>query len=46
MKLSPTLVFIAFLGNKDKVPKTASKDNLSNFGLVYATGISEGGHIS
>ena len=39
-KLSPTLVFIAFLGNEDKIPKTASEENLSDFGLVCAAGIS------
>jgi hypothetical protein len=38
-KLYSTLVFIAFLGNEDKIPKTASEDNLSDFGLVYAAGI-------
>jgi hypothetical protein len=40
MKLSPTLVFIGFLGNEDKIPKTAPEDNLSDFGLVCAAGIS------
>ena len=39
-KVSPTLVFIAFLGNEDKIPKTASEENLSDFGLVCAGGIS------
>ena len=39
-KLSPNLVFIALLGNKDKIPKTASDENLSDFGLVCAAGIS------
>jgi hypothetical protein len=38
-KLSPTLVFIGFLGNEDKIPKTASEDNLSDFRLVCAAGI-------
>jgi hypothetical protein len=38
-KLSPTLVFIGFLGNQDKIPKTASEYNLSDFRLVCATGI-------
>jgi hypothetical protein len=38
MKLSSTLIFIAFLGNKDKVPKTASEDNLSDFRLVCTVG--------
>jgi hypothetical protein len=40
MKLSPTLVFIGFLGNEDKIPKIALEDNLSDFGLVYAAVIS------
>jgi hypothetical protein len=39
-KLSPTLVFIGLLGNEDKIPKTASEDNLSDFGLVCTAGIS------
>ena len=39
-KLSPTLVFIAFLENEDKIPKTASEENLSDFGFVCAAGIS------
>jgi hypothetical protein len=39
-KLSSTLVLISFLQNEDKIPKTASKDNLSDFGPVYAAGIS------
>ena len=39
-KLSTTLVFIAFLGNEDKIPKMAMEDNLSDFGLVCAAGIS------
>jgi hypothetical protein len=39
-KLSSTLVFIGFLGDEDKTPKMASEDNLSDFGLVYAAGIS------
>jgi hypothetical protein len=34
MKLSPTLVFIGFLRNEDKIPKTASEDNLFDFGLT------------
>jgi hypothetical protein len=33
-KLSPTLVFIGFLRNEDTIPKTASDDNLSDFGLT------------
>jgi hypothetical protein len=33
MKLSPTLVFIAFLGNEYTIPKTASEDNLSDSDL-------------
>jgi hypothetical protein len=33
-KLSLTLVIIGFLRNEDKIPKTASKDNLSYFGLT------------
>jgi hypothetical protein len=41
-KLSSTLVFIAFLGNENKIPKTASEDNLSDFRLVYTVGISGG----
>jgi hypothetical protein len=40
-KLSPTLVFIGFLGNEDKIPKTDSEDNLSGFRLICAVGISE-----
>jgi hypothetical protein len=40
MKLSPTLVFIGFLGNEDKIPKTALEDNVFDFELVFATGIS------
>jgi hypothetical protein len=38
-KLCSNLVLIAFLGNEDKIVKTASEDNLSDFGLVCATGI-------
>jgi hypothetical protein len=38
MKLSSILVFTAFLVNEDKIPKTASKDNLSDFGLICAAG--------
>jgi hypothetical protein len=38
MKLSPTLVFIGFLRNEDKIPKTASEDNLSDFGLTAQQG--------
>jgi hypothetical protein len=34
MKFPPTLVFISFLGNEDKIPKTVSEDNLSDFGLT------------
>jgi hypothetical protein len=46
-KLSSTLVSIRYLGNEDKIPKMASQDNLSDFGLVCAAGISGGGgHIS
>jgi hypothetical protein len=33
-KLYLTLVFIGFLRNEDKIPKTASEDNLSEFGLT------------
>jgi hypothetical protein len=40
MKLCPTLVFIGFLGNEDKIHKTISEDNMSDFGLVYAADIS------
>jgi len=40
MKLYPTLVFITFLRNEDKIPKTVSEENLSDFGLVCAVGIS------
>jgi hypothetical protein len=39
-KLSPTLVFIGSHGNEDKIPKTASEDNVSDFGLVCTAGIS------
>jgi hypothetical protein len=39
-KISSTLVFIGFLGNEDKIPKMASQDNLSDFRLVCAVGIS------
>jgi hypothetical protein len=39
-KLSPNLVFIGLLGNEDKIPKTVSEDNLSDFRLVCAAGIS------
>jgi hypothetical protein len=39
-KFPPTLVFIAFLGNEDKIFKSALKDNVSDFGLVCAVGIS------
>jgi hypothetical protein len=38
MKLSPTLVFIGFLRNEDKIPKTASEDNLSDFRLTAQQG--------
>jgi hypothetical protein len=39
-KLYPTLVFIGFIGNENKIPRTASEDNLSSLGLVCAAGIS------
>jgi hypothetical protein len=39
-KLSPTLVFIGFLGNEEKIPKTASYYNLWGFVFVCAAGIS------
>jgi hypothetical protein len=39
-KLSSTVVFIAFLENEDNIPKTVSEDNVSDFRLVYAAGIS------
>jgi hypothetical protein len=38
-KLYSTLVFIGFLGNKDKIPKMVSQDNLSDFGLVCIASI-------
>jgi hypothetical protein len=38
MKLSPTLAFIGFLRNEDKIPKTASEDNLSDFELTAHQG--------
>jgi hypothetical protein len=39
-KLYSTLVFIGFLRNEGKIPKMTSQDNLSDFGLVCAIGIS------
>jgi hypothetical protein len=39
------LQLIDFLWNEDKIPKTASEDNLPDFGLVCAAGIL-GDHIS
>jgi hypothetical protein len=40
-KLPPTLVFIDFFRNKDKIPKTALEDNLSDFGLTAQQGFRE-----
>jgi hypothetical protein len=40
MKLSSTLVFIYFLGNEDKISKSALEDNLFWFRIDCAAGIS------
>jgi hypothetical protein len=44
-KFPPTLVFIAFLGNEDKISKSALENNMFWFRTDCATEIS-GGHIS
>jgi hypothetical protein len=39
-KLSSTLVFISFLGNKDKISKSALEDNVFWFQIDCTAGIS------